>query len=86
VSIKFITSTLPFLPLRKAYGLVTGLYGCAFGVFATVARDLLSEETLLEFLLMCHFYTLFSSGSVFIGQWGQTPAAIGLVNGWEILG
>jgi hypothetical protein len=54
--------------------------------FATVARDLLSEETLLEFLITCNFFTLFSSGSAFIGQWGQTPAAIGLVNGWVILG
>jgi hypothetical protein len=57
-----------------------------YGVFATVARELLSEQTLLKFLLTCHFFTPFSSGSAFIGQWGQTPAAIGLVNGWEILG
>jgi hypothetical protein len=57
-----------------------------YGIFVTVARELLSEQTLLEFLLTCTFYTPFSSGSVFIGQWGQTPVAIGLVNGWVILG
>jgi hypothetical protein len=57
-----------------------------YGVFATVARELLSEQMLLEFLLTCNFFTPFLSGSAFIGQWGQTPVAIGLVNGWVILG
>jgi hypothetical protein len=50
---------LPFLPLQKAYGLVTGLYGCAFGIFATVARELLSEQMLLEFLSVPLLYPVF---------------------------